>query len=113
MSEAFSITVDPTAVDRIRVLRQKDGHSPRTLLRIAVNGGGCSGFQYDITLTDITGADDIIYADAVVIDKTSLGIMDGSRIGFRDDLTGAQFTIDNPRATSGCGCGSSFAVEAL
>lgn len=107
MSVDYSITVDSSAVARIRSLRPNE----KTYLRIGVDGGGCSGFQYRMGMTDQTGNGDTVFADVVVMDAMSLEIMNGSVVRFKDDLMGAQFVIDNPNATSGCGCGASFSVD--
>ncbi|KIT17320.1 HesB/IscA family protein [Jannaschia aquimarina] len=81
-------------------------------LRVAVEGGGCSGFQYAIEL-DEPASDDLILEGAgekVVIDETSLPFLGGATIDFTEELVGARFTIDNPNAASSCGCGVSFAM---
>lgn len=81
-------------------------------LRIAVEGGGCSGFQYQIEL-DEPAADDLIIEGAgekVVIDPTSLPFLAGATIDFTEELIGARFAIDNPNAASSCGCGTSFSM---
>lgn len=81
-------------------------------LRIAVEGGGCSGFQYLIEL-DEPAADDLILEGAgekVVIDPTSLPFLAGATIDFTEELIGARFAIDNPNAASSCGCGTSFSM---
>ncbi|NVJ94053.1 MAG: iron-sulfur cluster assembly accessory protein [Marivivens sp.] len=81
-------------------------------LRIAVEGGGCSGFQYQIEL-DEPAADDLILEGAgekVVIDPTSLPFLAGATIDFTEELIGARFAIDNPNAASSCGCGTSFSM---
>ena len=81
-------------------------------LRVAVEGGGCSGFQYDIRL-DRPAADDLVIerdGQRVVIDSTSLPFLSGATIDFTEELIGARFTIDNPNAPSSCGCGTSFAL---
>ena len=81
-------------------------------LRIAVAGGGCSGFQYDILL-DKENDDDLVLCgkgQAVVVDSTSLPFLHNAVIDFSEELIGARFTIDNPNATSSCGCGTSFAI---
>ena len=81
-------------------------------LRIAVEGGGCSGFQYQIEL-DEPAADDLILEGAgekVVIDPTSLPFLAGATIDFTEELIGARFAIDNPTAASSCGCGTSFSM---
>lgn len=81
-------------------------------LRVAVEGGGCSGFQYDITL-DEPADDDLVIEGAgqrVVVDKVSLPFLENAVIDFSEELIGARFTIDNPNATSSCGCGTSFSM---
>ena len=81
-------------------------------LRIAVEGGGCSGFQYQIEV-DEPAADDLILEGAgekVVIDPTSLPFLAGATIDFTEELIGARFAIDNPNAASSCGCGTSFSM---
>lgn len=85
-----------------------------TVLRIAVIGGGCSGFQYTFNLEDEAPADDdlVLTRDGAVvhIDQMSLEFLDGSEIDYSDELIGASFQIKNPNAQSACGCGTSFAV---
>ncbi len=81
-------------------------------LRIAVEGGGCSGFQYDIKL-DNAAQDDLRLegsGEAVVIDQVSLPFLAGAVIDFSEELIGARFTIENPNASSSCGCGTSFSM---
>lgn len=81
-------------------------------LRIAVEGGGCSGFQYEIAL-DAVQSDDLVLdngAEKVVIDPVSLPFLQNAVIDFLDELIGARFVIDNPNATSSCGCGTSFSI---
>jgi iron-sulfur cluster assembly accessory protein len=83
------------------------------LLRVAVDGGGCSGFQYRFELVEAADADDIrIAADgqAALVDPVSLPFLKGSEIAFVDDLAGAQFVVRNPNAASSCGCGVSFSI---
>lgn len=81
-------------------------------LRIAVEGGGCSGFQYEITL-DAPGADDLVLkglGQQVVVDTISLPFLAGATIDFTEELIGARFIIENPNASSSCGCGTSFSM---
>lgn len=81
-------------------------------LRVAVEGGGCSGFQYDIKL-DNSADDDMVIAEGeerVIVDPVSLPFLSGAVIDFSDELIGARFTIENPNATSSCGCGTSFSM---
>ena len=101
--------VTDRAFDRLREIGAgQDGHA----LRIAVEGGGCSGFQYDITL-DQVAEDDLVLeknGEKVVVDQVSLPFLTGAVIDFTEELIGARFTIQNPNATSSCGCGTSFAM---
>ncbi len=81
-------------------------------LRIAVEGGGCSGFQYDIKL-DHPADDDLVLegnGQKVVVDAVSLPFLAGATIDFTEELIGARFTIENPNASSSCGCGTSFSM---
>ncbi|EAQ27057.1 MULTISPECIES: HesB/IscA family protein [unclassified Roseovarius] len=81
-------------------------------LRVAVEGGGCSGFQYEIRL-DQPAADDLILegeGQKVVVDSVSLPFLSGATIDFSEELIGARFVIDNPNASSSCGCGTSFSM---
>jgi iron-sulfur cluster assembly protein len=83
------------------------------VLRVAVNGGGCSGFSYGFDLEDAPAEDDLVLerdGARVVIDPVSLDFLKGSKIDFREELIGASFKIDNPNAKSSCGCGVSFSV---
>ncbi|MEM8870307.1 MAG: iron-sulfur cluster insertion protein ErpA [Pseudomonadota bacterium] len=82
-------------------------------LRVAVEGGGCSGFQYEITLEDnITEEDLVLERDGqrVLVDPVSLPFLSNAVIDFSDELIGARFVIENPNATSSCGCGTSFSM---
>ncbi len=81
-------------------------------LRVAVEGGGCSGFQYDIRL-DTPRPDDMVLeggGERVLVDEVSLPFLSGAVIDFSDELIGARFVIENPNATSSCGCGTSFSI---
>ena len=81
-------------------------------LRVAVEGGGCSGFQYDIKLDD-PQADDLVLekgAQKVLVDPVSLPFLTGATIDFTQELIGARFVIENPNASSSCGCGTSFSI---
>jgi iron-sulfur cluster insertion protein len=83
------------------------------VLRLSVEGGGCSGFQYKFGLADSVEPDDIIAeTDGVrlVVDSISLDLVEGARVDFVDSLGGAAFKVENPNAASGCGCGTSFSV---
>jgi iron-sulfur cluster insertion protein len=83
------------------------------MLRLGVSGGGCSGFQYGITLDDQINDDDVIteqHGVKLVVDQTSLEVLDGTQVDFVEDMMGAAFQFSNPNASSTCGCGTSFSV---
>jgi iron-sulfur cluster insertion protein len=105
----MTITVDTSAVKRLQDLRTQQGKDA-LMLRITVDGGGCSGFQYKLELTEEKKSADQVFADSVVTDDISLPFLQGSVIRFEEGLIGSEFKIENPNAVSGCGCGSSFAV---
>jgi iron-sulfur cluster insertion protein len=109
MSE--SITVTDRAAKRIAEIVA--GEAAARALRVSVEGGGCSGFQYKFDLVPEAAPDDIVLERSgakVVIDQVSLGFIAGSEIDFVDDLMGASFRIKNPKATASCGCGTSFSI---
>ena len=81
----------------------------KKFFRISVKGGGCSGFKYDFSFDNKTSDDDIIFGKAI-IDKSSLDIISGSIIDFKIEMIGESFVIENPQASSSCGCGLSFSV---
>ena len=84
---------------------------PGLMLRVAVSGGGCSGFQYGFTFDDTIRDDDLTFARngvTVVVDDVSLDLLQGAEIDYVEELIGASFQIRNPNASSSCGCGSSF-----
>jgi len=107
-----SISLSESAAKRVAwLMTQEDGDN--LMLRVAVHGGGCSGFQYGFSFDDQINADDHLFErDGVkaVIDEMSLELLNGSLVDYVEDLAGAAFRIENPNATSGCGCGSSFAI---
>src|SRR5271170_5444789 len=110
--EAQAVSVTPSAAKRIAEILRDDGN-PNMMLRIAVSGGGCSGFQYGFTLDDTRNDDDIVVQRdgvTVLVDAMSVEFMKGAEVDFVEDMIGASFQIKNPNATSKCGCGSSFAV---
>ncbi|MDP3802350.1 iron-sulfur cluster insertion protein ErpA [Brevundimonas sp.] len=105
------LTLSDSAAKRLAQLGAAEGHP--VLLRVAVDGGGCSGFQYRFELVEAAEADDLrIEADgqAALVDAVSLPFLKGSEIAFVDDLAGAQFVVRNPNAASSCGCGVSFSI---
>jgi len=106
-----AITLSESAAARIRGIAEREGRP--LMLRVAVEGGGCSGLSYQFDLVEEAGADDMkIERDgaAAVIDEMSLVLLKGSQIDFIDELAGAEFKINNPNAKSSCGCGVSFSV---
>jgi iron-sulfur cluster insertion protein len=109
MSEP-SITLSERAARRIvEILRAEDA----SLMRVSVEGGGCSGFQYRFDLVQEGAPDDVVVerdGARVVVDPVSLGFVQGAEIDFVDDLIGASFKIKNPNVTASCGCGTSFSV---
>lgn len=105
------ITLAESGARRLSKLSKAEGKP--VLLRVAVEGGGCSGFQYRFELVDGPQADDLVVrrdGQAVVIDPVSVPFLKDSEIAFVDELAGAQFVIRNPNAASSCGCGVSFSI---
>ena len=101
-----------SAAEKVRQLIEEEGN-PALKLRVFVQGGGCSGFQYGFTFDEETNEDDtVLQKDGVtlLIDAMSYQYLLGAEIDYKDDLEGAQFVIKNPNATTTCGCGSSFSV---
>jgi iron-sulfur cluster insertion protein len=110
--DSGEIGISERAARRIAELIADDGND-KMMLRIAVSGGGCSGFQYGFSLDDQRNDDDRVFERdgvAVVADETSLNLLGGSEVDFVDDLIGSYFAIKNPNASSTCGCGSSFSI---
>ena len=107
----MQLIVTERAARRIAEIAAKEPSAPA--LRVSVEGGGCSGFQYKIEMVESAEPDDIaIERDGakVLVDPTSLEYLAGSEIDFVDDLIGAAFKIKNPNATASCGCGTSFSL---
>ena len=106
-----SVTVSERAARRIGEILDRE--PPGTMLRVSVEGGGCSGFQYRFDMDREQTPDDLLIrrdGAVVLIDQISLGYLVGSEIDFVDDLIGAAFRINNPNAKASCGCGTSFAL---
>jgi iron-sulfur cluster assembly accessory protein len=106
-----SVTVSERAARRIAEITA--GEPDKALLRISVEGGGCSGFQYKFDLVGQSEADDLLIERGgarVLVDRISLAYLAGSEIDFVDDLIGSSFKVINPNATASCGCGTSFSV---
>ena len=109
MDITLPVAVTESAIRRIAEISEAEG--ARKLLRVAVLGGGCSGFQYDFALEDAPTPEDKLFGEGhVLVDPDSLPFLSGATIDFRDELIGARFAIDNPNATSSCGCGTSFSI---
>jgi iron-sulfur cluster insertion protein len=105
------ITLTPSAAARVAAIAAKQGKP--AVLRLSVEGGGCSGFQYRFGLADMAEADDArALTDGVtlVVDPVSLDLVRGCAVDFVESLGGAAFRVENPNAAAGCGCGSSFAI---
>ena len=107
------ISIEQSVIDRVNELRAKKhaGFESGSFLRIAVVGGGCSGFKYVMEPDSTVNADDTIFGDAVVMDEISQHYMKGSVISFEKGMLGAAFAIDNPNARSSCGCQTSFSID--
>ncbi|MFY9785742.1 MAG: iron-sulfur cluster insertion protein ErpA [Pseudolabrys sp.] len=106
-----SITVSERAARRIGEILK--GEPSGTMLRVSVEGGGCSGFQYKFDMEHSKASDDLVInrdGAVILIDPISVNYMTGSEIDFVDDLIGASFKVKNPQAKASCGCGTSFAL---
>ncbi len=110
MSETqFSVT--PSAAKRIAFLASKE--LKPVMMRVAVLGGGCSGFQYNFSFEEASNTDDMLIerdGAKVVVDATSMELLKGSELDYVEEMVGAAFQVKNPNATSSCGCGNSFSV---
>jgi iron-sulfur cluster assembly accessory protein len=106
---AFTVT-DRAATRIAQILK---GEAQASVLRVSVEGGGCSGFQYRFEIEDSSAPDDLVIEHegaTVVVDPISMQYLTGSKLDFVDDLIGAAFQVVNPNATASCGCGTSFAL---
>lgn len=106
------IIIEESAADKLKQLIAEEGN-PELKLRIFVQGGGCSGFQYGFTFDEEQNEDDFViekHGVKMLVDAMSMQYLQGSNIGYKKSLMGEQFEIKNPNATSKCGCGSSFAA---
>jgi len=109
--KSADLSLTAAAASRLHALGEREGKP--ALLRVAVEGGGCSGFQYRFALVESAEADDLrIERDgaAAVVDVVSLALLKGSEIDFVDELAGSEFRVRNPNAKSSCGCGVSFSL---
>jgi iron-sulfur cluster insertion protein len=110
MSET-TFSVSESAARRIAFLAARE--SKPVMMRVAVLGGGCSGFQYNFSFEEQKNEDDLLIernGAAVVVDATSLELLKGSELDFVEEMVGSAFQVKNPNATSSCGCGNSFSV---
>src|SRR5687768_7096945 len=111
MTGTARIDTTPSAAARVAAIALKQGKAP--ILRLAVDGGGCAGFQYRFGLADAIESDDTVAVQAgvtLVVDGISLDLVRGSAVDFVQSLGGSAFQVTNPNAASGCGCGTSFSV---
>lgn len=109
---AIPLVFTEAAANKVKTLIDEEGN-PSLKLRVFVQGGGCSGFQYGFTFDEEVNEDDTAMEKngvQLLIDAMSFQYLMGAEIDYKDDLEGAQFVIKNPNATSTCGCGSSFSV---
>ncbi|WP_428660727.1 iron-sulfur cluster insertion protein ErpA [Reyranella sp.] len=110
MSETqFNVTSN--AAKRIAFLASREAKP--VMMRVAVLGGGCSGFQYNFTFEDARQDDDLVIerdGAAVLVDSTSLELLKGSELDYVEEMVGSSFQVKNPNATSSCGCGNSFSI---
>ncbi|MGS1018249.1 iron-sulfur cluster insertion protein ErpA [Allosphingosinicella humi] len=110
MSET-PVTLTPSAAARVAAIATRQGKPP--ILRLAVEGGGCAGFQYRFGLADAVESDDAVAEQdgvTLVVDEVSLDLVRGCAVDYVESLGGAAFQVTNPNAASGCGCGTSFSV---
>ncbi|HUB96741.1 MAG TPA: iron-sulfur cluster insertion protein ErpA [Stellaceae bacterium] len=108
----WQVSLTESAARRIAELKAQE-NTPSAFLRLAVSGGGCSGFQYGFSFDEERHDEDFVFAHGgveVVIDEVSLELVKGAEIDFVEDMMGAYFQVKNPNAASSCGCGNSFSV---
>ena len=106
----MQIAITPSAAARIQDLCQQNNAA---MVRLSVEGGGCSGFSYVFGFADAPAGDDTVFAQdggRLVVDATSLPLIAGSTLDYVDNLSGAHFKVNNPNAASSCGCGTSFSI---
>ena len=110
----MTLTLPPRVTDRAfaRLAEIAELTGAQKALRVAVEGGGCSGFQYDIRLDDPAADDLVLEKDGqkVLVDQVSLPFLSNAVIDFTDELIGARFVVENPNAKTSCGCGTSFSL---
>ncbi len=106
------MNLETGAVEKLRELIAEEGN-PNLMLRVFVQGGGCSGMSYGFTFDEVKNEDDFDFGYdeiRVVVDSMSMQYLQGATINYKEDLMGASFVIDNPQAQTTCGCGSSFSI---
>lgn len=109
----MDITFSPSAIEKIKEVIAKEEHHEGLALRISVQGGGCSGFQYGFSLEKEVADDDWVFEEngtKVLIDSLSYQYLAGASVEYVDTIQGSYFSIKNPNVTSECGCGSSFSA---
>ncbi len=107
------VTMSVSAARRILALSKAE-ENPALMLRLAVSGGGCSGFEYNFSLETLTTSTDQVFEShgaRLVVDDVSLSLLQGAQVDYVDELMGAMFVVQNPNAISICGCGNSFSLE--
>jgi len=104
------VNLTPTAAEKLSGIMSQKGMAESHALRVFVKGGGCGGMQYGMTFDEAREGDEVYeqHGLRIIVDSTSLFYIDGANIDYVDNLMGGGFHIDNPQATSSCGCGSSF-----
>lgn len=108
-----SFGLSESAARRIKILLDMEEDGAGKFMRVGVEGGGCSGFQYDFGFDDVIKDDDHVFEShgmKVVVDDTSLDLLDGGVLDYVEELLGAYFQVTNPNASSSCGCGTSFSL---
>ena len=112
MGTPQQISITKNAAKRVEELIASE-NKENLMLRVSVSAGGCSGFEYSFDLEKKENSDDKVFEDKgikVIVDETSLELLDGSEVDYVDDLSGASFRLNIPNATASCGCGNSFSV---
>ena len=107
------LDLTPLAAEKVKALMAEEPDADSLVLRVAIQGGGCSGFQYGLMIEEAGGAGDQVYESNGVklfVDPVSISYLKGAEVDFVDTVTGGGFTIKNPNATSTCGCGQSFSA---
>jgi len=112
LSSMSTLSLTDSATTKVRNLLEEEGDDS-LCLRVFVTGGGCSGFQYGFTFDTEVAEDDAIYEQAgvkVLVDALSYPYIDGAQVDYQENLEGSRFVVENPQASSTCGCGSSFTI---